>query len=228
MSTSTTGEQPEGRRDRSRPRAAPVRQTSSTDVPTTSDRILDAALVSFATKGYEASSLDNLAAGLEIRKQTILYWFPSKEILLEAVIDRSAADLSSALEASLAVAGSGWARVEAVVRSVFRLAARRPELLGLVREMGRTGTPAATRMVDALDPLVRRASEFLEAEMDAGHMRRHEPRLLLLAIYSTVIGMLTEVEVLRAFGEEPSARSLVRRRNEILELLRSALLTQVD
>ena len=103
------------------------------------------------------------------------------------------------------------------MRSVFRLAARRPELLGLVREMGRLGTPAATRFVTAVEPLVRRATEFLEAEMDAGHMRRHDPRLLLLAIYSTVIGMLTEVEVLRAFGEEPTARSLVRRRNEILE-----------
>ena len=34
--------------------------------------------------------------------------------------------------------------------------------------------------------------------MDAGSMRRHDPRLLLLAIYSTVIGMVTEVEVLRA------------------------------
>ncbi len=62
-----------------------------------------------------------------------------KEVLLEAVIDRSAVELSAALEASLATAGSGWARVEAVVRSVFRLAARRPELLGLVREMGRLG-----------------------------------------------------------------------------------------
>jgi len=41
--------------------------------------------------------------------------------------------------------------------------------------------------------------------MDAGRMRRHDPRLLLLAIYSTVIGMVTEVEVLRALGEEPSA-----------------------
>jgi AcrR family transcriptional regulator len=191
----------------------------------TSERILDAALVSFATRGYEASSLDVLAAGLEIRKQTILYWFPSKEVLLEAVIDRSAVELSAALEDSLTTAGGGWSRVEAVVRSVFRLAARRPELLGLVREMGRLGTPAATRLVVALEPLVFRASDFLEGEMDAGHMRRHEPRLLLLAIYSTVIGMLTEVEVLRAFGEEPTARSLVRRRNEILELLRSALVT---
>ena len=116
-------------------------------------------------------------------------------------------------------------RVEAVVRSVFRLAARQPELLGLVREMGRLGPPSATRFVAALEPLFARASQFLEAEMDSGHMRRHEPRLLLLTIYSTVIGMVTEVELLRALGEEPTARSLVRRRAEILELLRSALVT---
>ena len=193
--------------------------------PTTAERILDAALASFGTRGYEATSLDALAEGLGLRKQSILYWFPSKEALLEAVIDRSAGELAAALEASLNGAGDGWARVEAVVRAVFRVAAGRPELLGLVREVGRLGPPAATRLMVALDPLVARASSFLEAEMAAGRMRRHEPRLLLLAIYSTVIGMLTEVEVLRAFGEEPTARSLVRRRNEILELLHSALVT---
>lgn len=195
------------------------------DESSTPARILDAALASFATRGYEATSLDALAAGLEVRKQTILYWFPSKEVLLDAVIDRSAIELSVALEGSLATAGTGWVRVEAVVRSVFRLAARQPELLGLVREMGRLGPPAATRFVAALEPLFARASQFLEAEMDSGHMRRHEPRLLLLAIYSTVIGMVTEVELLRALGEEPTARSLVRRRAEILDLLRSALVT---
>ena len=209
--------------ERDRPR--PARPGAAPDGARTSDRILDAALVSFATRGYEATSLDALAVELHVSKQTILYWFPSKEVLLGAVTDRTSVELSEALEASLARAGEGWARVEAVVRSTFRLAARRPELLGLVREMGRLGPPAATRFVTAMEPLVRRASEFLEAEMDAGHMKRHDPRLLLLAIYSTVIGMLTEVEVLRALGEEPSLRSLVRRRGEILDLLRSALLT---
>jgi TetR/AcrR family transcriptional regulator len=191
--------------------------------PTTADRILDAALASFGSRGYEATSLDALAEGLGMRKQSILYWFPSKEALLEALIDRSAGELSDALESSLAGAGAGWDRVEAVVRSVFRLSARRPELLGLVREVGRLGPPAATRFTQALEPLVERASSFLQSEMDAGHMRRHEPRLLLLAIYSTVVGMITEVEVLRALGEGPTARSLVRRRQEILRLLRSAL-----
>ena len=191
----------------------------------TSARILDAALRSFGTRGYDATSLDAIANSLSIRKQTILYWYPSKEALLEAVIDRSAADLAEAMQAALEGAGPSWDRVEAVVRSVFRLAARRPELLGLLREAARLGPPAATQMIGALDPLVQRASGFLQEEMDAGHMRRHDPRLLLLAIYSTVIGMATEVDVLRALGEEPTARSLVRRRDDVLALLRSALVT---
>ncbi|HVM55059.1 MAG TPA: helix-turn-helix domain-containing protein [Acidimicrobiales bacterium] len=189
----------------------------------TAERILDAAVVSFADRGYEATSLDALAAGLGVRKQTILYHFGSKEALLDAVIDASSADLAEALERALAKAGPGFLRVEALVKAVFRLAARRPELLGLLREVSRLGPPATTRLMDALDPLVERARSFLEAEMDAGTMRRQDPRLLLLSAYSTVIGVATEVEVLRAVGVEPTVRSLLRRRNELLEFLRSAL-----
>ncbi len=189
----------------------------------TSDRILDGALASFGTRGYDASSLDAIASELGVRKQTILYYFPTKEALLEAVIDRSAAELSGVLEDALVRAGKGWDRVEAVVRSVFRLALRRPELLGLLREVSRLGPPAATRLTDALDPLVQRARLFLEAEMDEGTMRRQDARLVLLSAYSAVIGVATEVEVLRAVGIDPTLRSLAVRRRELLGFLRSAL-----
>lgn len=185
--------------------------------------MLDAAVESFGTRGVEATSLDALAAELGIRKQTILYWFPSKEALLFAVIDRSAAELSEVLESALARSGPGWGRVEAVVRSVFRLALRRPALLGLLREVSRLGPPASTRLTVALDPLVQRAREFLEAEMAAGHMRATDPRLVLLSAYSLVIGVATEVEVQRALGVEPTLRSMVVRRRELLAFLRSAL-----
>jgi AcrR family transcriptional regulator len=189
----------------------------------TDDRVIEAAIESFGTRGYEATSLDALAAELGIRKQTILYWFPSKEALLEAVIDRSAADLSEALEKALSRAGAGWDRVEAVVRGVFRVALRRPALLGLLREVSRLGAPWSTRLTDRLDPLVERARAFLDAEMDAGEMRRTDPRLMLLSAYSTVIGVATEVEVQRALGVDPSLRSMVIRRRELLTFLRSAL-----
>ncbi len=189
----------------------------------TADRVLDAAVESFGTRGYDATSLDALAAELGIRKQTILYWYPSKEALLAAVIDRCAAELSTALEDALDRAGRGWDRVDAVVRAVFRMALRRPALLGLLREVARLGPPWSMRLTAALDPLVQRAREFLEAEMDAGTMRTTDSRLLLLSAYSTVIGVATEVEVQRALGVDPSLRSMVVRRRELLAFLRSAL-----
>jgi TetR/AcrR family transcriptional regulator len=191
----------------------------------TSDRILEAALAAFASRGYDVVSLDALASELGISKQTILYWFESKDALLSAVIERGAAQLSQELERALQVDANGFDRVEIVVRSVFRMAAQRPELLGLLREVARLGPPPAAQMTQALDPLVQRAATFLEAQMDEGMMRKSDPKLLLLAMYSTVIGMVTEVEVLRALGEETDARSLVRRRRDVIELLRSALST---
>jgi TetR/AcrR family transcriptional regulator len=186
-------------------------------------RVLDAALGSFGTRGFEATSLDHLAAELGVRKQTILYYFPTKAILLDAVIDRAATDLVATLEAAVARAGGSFDRVEAIVRSVFRLALRRPELLGLLREVSRLGAPAAPRLTESLEPLVERATAFLEAEMDAGRVRRCDARLLLLSVYSTVVGVATEVEVLRAVGMEPTLRSTVMRRRELLRFLHSAL-----
>ena len=188
-------------------------------------RVLDAALSSFGTRGFEATSLDAIAAELGIRKQTILYYFPTKDSLLQGVIDASADELIVELERTLARAGDGWGRVEAVVRKVFRLAARRPALLGFLREVSRLGPPASLQLVDRLDPLVKRAQGFLEEEMAAGRLRSRDPGLVLIAAYSVVMGVATEVEVLGALGQEQTLRSLVRRRNDLLALLRDALVT---
>ena len=189
----------------------------------TAERAVAAALDAFGTRGYGATSLDDLARDLGVRKQTILYWYPSKEALLDAAIDRVAAEVSRRLERAVADDAAGFGRVEAVVRAMFRLAARHPSMLGFLREVTRLGPPASTRMLGALTPLIDRSAAFLAAEMDAGRIRRHDPRLILLAAYSMVTGLATEVEVLRAFGEEPTLPSLVRRRNELLALLRAAL-----
>jgi TetR/AcrR family transcriptional regulator len=198
--------------------------------PTTRQRVLDAALRAFAAHGYEATSLDALAAELGIRKQTILYHFVSKEQLLDAVIEAAGAELIDTVESALsspprsrARIEPGWWRVEAAVRAVFRLAGRRPELLGLLREVSRLGPPAATSLRDQLDPFIARATAFLDKQMTTGGMRRQDSLLLLLNAYSTVIGAATEIEVLQTFGVAPTARTLVRRRAELLDFLRSAL-----
>ena len=191
--------------------------------PNTSERVLDAALASFGARGFDATSLDALAGELGIRKQSILYHFGSKEALLDAVVDRAVAELAETLEAALETSGDGWDRVDTVVRTTFRIATRRPEILGIVRELSRRGGPSLVRATEALEPLIKRATEFLEAEMDAGRVRRCDAQLLVMSVYATVMGVATEVELLRAIGMEPSLRSAAIRRREVLSFLHSAL-----
>jgi AcrR family transcriptional regulator len=74
----------------------------------TAARILDASMDAFGSRGYEATSLDDLARSLGIRKQTILYWFPSKDALLDACLDLAAAELAGELGRTLASAPDGW------------------------------------------------------------------------------------------------------------------------
>lgn len=189
-------------------------------------RILQAAVQSFGTTGVEGTSLDDLASDLGLRKQSILYHFPSKAELLDSAVGLASNDLVDALEKAVGGVAPGFERVEAVVKAVFRLAMRRPEMLGLLREVTRLGEPASNRLTQALEPLAASASAFLEAEMDRGTFRRSDPKLLLVSCYSTVIGVATEVEVLRAVGIEPSLRSAAVRRRELLGFLHSALVGQ--
>ncbi|MEZ5281496.1 MAG: TetR family transcriptional regulator [Acidimicrobiales bacterium] len=189
----------------------------------TRQRVLDAALVAFSERGFAATSLDDLAGDLGLTKQAILYHFGSKDSLLSAVIDRTAAELVGLFDAEVDRSGRGFSRIESVVRVTFRLAARRPEVLGLLRQVSRLGDPHTSRLAAGLGSLMERATGFLDAEMDAGRLRRHEPRFLLLSAYSAVIGVATEPEVMRAMGVEPTLRSLAQARAELTSFLSDAL-----
>ena len=186
-------------------------------------RILAAALGAYGTDGYAATSLDALAHQLGIRKQTILYWFPSKRALFDAVIDDAGNALVVAFDEAAATGRVGFSQVETIVRRVFRIAVRRPELLGLVREVSRPGSLTASRLAVQVRPVFDRARDFLAREMDAGRLRPSDPTMLLLSLYSTVVGVATELEVQRAIGIDPTLRAAVQRRSELLRFLRVAL-----
>jgi AcrR family transcriptional regulator len=202
-------------------RASPGQTGSSSSA--TPRRITGAALAAFGTRGYEGTSLDQLAGELGLTKQTILYWFGSKEGLLAAVVDHVVAELVTAMEAAPSAAGQGYQRVEAVLVEVFRVGVRQPAVLGLLREVNRLGPDVAAGVATALGPLVERAAAFLEAEMDAGTIRRADGRMLVLFVYAAVVGAATEVEAQRLVGYEPSLASLRRLRRELFAFVRAAL-----
>ena len=189
----------------------------------TKERILAKALESFSTIGYDGTSLDDLAEALNIRKQTILYHFVSKRGLLNAVLDDSVKKLTESLEEVLASTNSNRDRIEDLVRSVFRVALEQPLLLGLLREVSRPGSPAAPRLKNQMTPLMSRAIAWMEEEMESGRMRRTDAQLVLLSAYSTVVGLATEIEILRTAGVERVLRPAAQRRQELLSFLRTSL-----
>ena len=191
----------------------------------TRQRILSTALESFGTTGVDGTSLDALARELGLAKQSILYHFNSKQILFQAVVDRAADVFISELDAEVEPLPRDdvFAQVEGAVRVVFRLALQRPALLGLLREASRPGSSVAVQLSGRLSIHIDAAQRSLEQALVEGRVAGSDARLLLFSLYSTIMGVATEVEVMRAMGVEPSLRSLAERRRELLRFLRAAL-----
>jgi AcrR family transcriptional regulator len=202
-------------------------ETGNSDAPTAStpERIVQAAVASFAGKGFEATSLDSLARSLGITKQTILHHYGSKDGLLEATINHVAGAISGAVEGALAgrESATGFARLERVIRAMFSLTSRSPELIGLVREISRLGGQPVERLAVALEPLTERASTFVRSSMAEPVVPRRDPRQIVTSAYAAVVAAFVEVEILQSLGERPSPRLLLRRRRELLEYLATML-----
>ena len=195
-----------------------------TEETSTRQRILDAALDLFGMRGLEAVSLDEIAREVGVRKQTVLYWFESKDELVAAVVTTAVEQLASVIEAALASAGfDPLTRIDTVVTAVFRPAVRRPALLGLIGEVERLPDHHAKRLQSLVEPYVERAVGELRAEMVAGRIRRADPALLLALIYATVTGIATEARVLEAVGARSGLAGLRRLRAELRSFLVAAL-----
>ncbi|MBI2238073.1 MAG: TetR family transcriptional regulator [Actinobacteria bacterium] len=186
--------------------------------------LIEEAIRHFGRNGYHGTSLDAVASAAGIRKQTLLYYFPTKEALLEACLAAAGQRLVEALNEALEGKESYWGRAEAVIHAVFGLAGEWPEFPMFVREAGRLGPDAFERFVSIMEPLRLRAIAFLETGMAEGEIRHQDPALLLFTLYTAVVGSLTEASVLRAVvGADKGRASLRRREREVIAFVRNAL-----
>ena len=186
--------------------------------------LLAEAIRLFGRQGYEGTSLDAVASAAGVRKQTLLYYFPSKEALLQACVQETSRRVAEALVEALEDEVSDSGKAEAVVRTVFRLAEEWPEFPQFVREAGRLGPDVVERFAAQLEALRQRALSFLANGMRDGQIRAQDPALLLFTLYTAVVGSLTEAGVLRAVvGEDESRTALHRRQEEVVRFVQGAL-----
>src|SRR4026207_1305425 len=89
--------------------------------------IVEEAIRQFGTEGYAGATLDSIAQSVGVRKQTILYYFPNKDALLEAGVAAGGARGGEELSAALEASPDAEQRAEAVIHAVYELAGQWPE-----------------------------------------------------------------------------------------------------
>jgi AcrR family transcriptional regulator len=95
------------------------------------EEILQAAARHFAQKGFAETDVDSIAADLQIGKGTIYRYFPSKQELLIAVVERGMAGLQEDMDRCLAEFTDPLALIEAAIHRFLAYFERHPELVEL-------------------------------------------------------------------------------------------------
>ena len=93
----------------------------------------------FITRGYDATSMEDLSRAAGITKSSFYHHFASKEALLRAALDRSLAGLFALLEEPGATTGTPLARLRHIVRGQVAVLQRDlPYVTLLLRVRGNT------------------------------------------------------------------------------------------
>lgn len=108
------------------------------------ESVLSIAVGVFNERGYDGTSMEDLARALGVTKSAIYYHVPGKEQLLARALDRALDGLFEVVADERAAAGPAIERLEWVVRHSIRvLVARLPYVTLLLRVRGNSETEVA-------------------------------------------------------------------------------------
>jgi AcrR family transcriptional regulator len=192
----------------------------------TRDLIIDEAIACFAERGYDGTSLNDIAAGVGIRRPSLLHHFPSKEVLYGSVFEQILSDWLERVGQAVEMDGTGWEKVELVLRAGFALFEDNPDYVRMMRrEALDGGVRLGIDLASVLKPLFRAAAEYLDRMMDEGVLKRHDSRHLLITGYGAILTYFSDAPFITDLLEHEALTeaNISEHREAVIDLFRSAL-----
>lgn len=193
----------------------------------TRDQILDEALRCFAERGYDGTSLNDIAAGVGIKRPSLLHHFPSKEALYGDVFERLLSDWMERLEDAIAAPVEGWDKAELVLRAGLDLFAHTPDYVRIMRrEALDGGVHLGIDLSGVLRPLFDGAAEYLDQQMREGVFRHHDSRQLLITGYGAILSYFSDAPFIDGLLDDDAMNTanVKRHQEHVISFFKAALL----
>ncbi len=155
------------------------------------EEILGVASGIFAANGYADTDIQQIADRLGIAKGTIYLYFPSKERLFFAAVDRAMRMLSGSVHQAVEPLGDAIEGLKAAVRTFLSFCDSHPELVELfIQERAVFKDRKKSTFERYQDANVKPRRERLQSEMRAGRIRKMPLQRLSNTISTLLYGVI--------------------------------------